>query len=705
MQSLFVSQLPFFDHQALQTLRYHSQIKEPEGKNSFPTYALRLVVAAECLNTTSTSLAEALSRLPNLVFLDLSKTMAARDILVLSKLADMSSLQILKLREIGLRDEDLDIIAGAVKLRIRSLDVRGNALTDKSAGILLRYCFKEVLEEGGSLEAITQPAVGFGLDDWPSGIARPDLKLLDDFRSDALDEHFIKHLATSTVSRLPSDDLPKSGITHLYISNNSLTIDGLTELIKSKRLFVLDAGAVYRFHKPRSSVSWQQGESKVYEKLIPLLEKYCSGNLTSLRLHYDIVAKIVSGESGFPSEVFEMSPQSARVELDGTSPVYELEVGEDRPRYELYGDSTQFVVTPAIGEPPALTSDERVPVPNVGPAFAPEVTEGIETDDAPVLTATGLIYSAQAVNGINTPQTPTVPTAGSRMSVDQAGTPELLIALVEQQRREFRQGLRDKPHSLLPAMLPRLRTLTLSDIPCKDFTNEVVESLIRFIGHCAMEAEFARLHACASLVGDTRNTDQPRLSQVRDNARDNFALSRIVLEMGPPGSSKHNNSETTLQPVNFSYRTKSSTEDADSEALWSAQENDFTFFGDDEECGLPAQEPGWHQPDLAVLSEKVLVQPEEEMQSEQQPPAFSSSSSSSSRPSKKTIDAGVDVIHELAKFRKERKIVYEEALKQGKRFVDGYWPGEVKVVRWQLQQQKNHQIDYYGNYSERGIYR
>ena len=693
LQSLFVSQLPFFDHQALQTLRYHSHLKESVGENSLPTYALRLVVAAQCPNTTSASLSEALIRLPNMVFLDLSKTMAARDTLVLSKLGDMPGLQILKLREVGLRDEELEVIAVAVKLRIRSLDVRGNALTDKSAGILLRYCFKTSLEDGGALEAITQPALGFGLDDWPLGIARPDLKLLDDFRSDALDEHFIKQLATSTVNRLPSDDLPKSGITHLYISNNSLTLEGLTELVKSKRLFVLDAGAVYKSYRPRLSFSYQQGESEIYEKLIPLLEKYCSGNLTSLRLHYDIIAKIAAGESGIPPEAFEMSSQSERVELDAANPTYELGVSEDEPRYELYGDSTHFVVSPAIGEPPTLTVDESVAVPNAGPAFAPEVIEPVEVDDTPVLTATGLIYSAQAINGINSPQTPTALEAGSRMSLDQTGSPELRIALVKRQRGEFRQALRENPHSLLPAMLPRLRTLTLTDIPCKDFTNEVAESLIRFIGYCAMEAEFARLHASAFLVGDNENIDQSILPRIRESARDIFSLSRIVLEMGPPGSSKHADSESTLQPISISYRTRSSTEDADSEALWSAQENDFSFFGDDEECGLPAQEPGWHTPDPAMLSEKLIVQPEE-MQFEQQP--------ASSQPSQKTVDPGVDVVSELARFRRERKLAYEEALKQGKRFVEGYWPGEMKVVRWQVRKKE---VDFYGNHSERGIYR
>ena len=222
---------------------------------------------------------------------------------------------------------------------------------------------------------------------------------------------------------------------------NSVTIDGLAALIKSKRLFVLDAGAVYKFQNPRSSFSSFRGDSEAYEKLIPLLEKNCSSNLTSLRLHHDVVVKTASRECDSVPVAFELSSRSARVEIDGRAQVFELGVGEDEPRYELYGDSTHLVVSPAVGEPPALTAVEKKPVPNSGPAFAPEVMEPTEVDDAPILTATGLIYPAQAVNGINVPQTLAASEGGNEESVARTGTPELTIALIERQRHEFRQAL------------------------------------------------------------------------------------------------------------------------------------------------------------------------------------------------------------------------------------------------------------------------
>jgi hypothetical protein len=93
----------------------------------------------------------------------------------------------------------------------------------------------------------------------------------------------------------------------------------------------------------------------------------------------------------------------------------------------------------------------------------------------------------------------------------------------------------------------------------------------------------------------------------------------------------------------------------------------------------------------AALSEKQVVD-SGEMHPEQ--PVF--------QPSEKTSDQGIDVVQELAQFRRERKMAYERALKQGKESVEGYWPGEVKVVRWLLQKEG---VDFYGNYSERGIYR
>ncbi|KAL9639315.1 MAG: hypothetical protein Q9204_001149, partial [Flavoplaca sp. TL-2023a] len=65
---------------------------------------------------------------------------------------------------------------------------------------------------------------------------------------------------------------------------------------------------------------------------------------------------------------------------------------------------------------------------------------------------------------------------------------------------------------------------------------------------------------------------------------------------------------------------------------------------------------------------------------------------------------GKDVIQKLVQFRKDRKAAFEDAVKRGERTVEGYWPGEVKVVRWQGG--KTGMVDYYGNLFENGyIYR
>ena len=152
----------------------------------------------------------------------------------------------------------------------------------------------------------------------------------------------------------------------------------------------------------------------------------------------------------------------------------------------------------------------------------------------------------------------------------------------------------------------------------------------------------------------------------------------------------------------FTNRTKSSTEDPDSEAFWSASENDFTFFDDQEECGLPATETGtFTQIPFSALSEKMITpadgsQPTHpDMKQQQQQKR---ASPSGERPT--------DVIKELAGFRKERKAAFESAAERGIRHIDGYWPGEVKVVRGHgLGPSVGGKLDYYGNYFEKGVYR
>lgn len=700
LQSLVVSQLPFFDHQSLQALRSRSDSTAQTSPDTHPTFGLRLLIAEKCRNATSSSLAEALSHLPNLVFLDLSNTSAARDSSVLSKLRYMLNLQVLKLRQTNLRDNEIETIAAAVGPRVRSLDLRGNALTDMSARILLDLCFEEANHNDGLVRSTVESSADGGGDDWPSGIARPDPDLLDDFRNDRLDQHFIKQLAKPTVGRLPSEDLPPSGITHLYISDNHLTVEGLSRLVKSERLFVLDAGAARPFiasKRPRSLSSTFSPSLKCFEdlsgveKLTPVLEKYAYHKMTSLRLHHAAVTKnIPLTQDDNLSVPCELSAKNTRYEVDGTEQLYELPSDEVEPRYELPGDSAHFYIDHRVGEMPSSSAEEVLASPCRGAAFAPEVVEETESDDdrIPILNSTGLMPLAQAINGINNSQASPGTWPGDKL--------ELSISLIEQQRQELRSRCKPQPHGLLPGMLPRLRTLTLTNVPCNDTCNNVVSALIQFIHDCASEAELAGLQA--SLLKSTliRSAGKLSLSRFEDSARDIFALSQIILEMEPSSLSSNNNPKSPRTPQNarFEYRTKSSTEDADSEALWSAQENDFTFFADEEECGLPAQETELRFP-LSTLSEKILLPTDEAASG----PLSAQIQTPSSNP-------GADVVDEVAKFRRNRKAAYEEAVKQGKKYVDGYWPGEVKVVKWNAKHVGNQGYkDYYGNCFEKGIYR
>ena len=694
-----VSQLPFFDHSSLHALRHYSDTKQSTVTGTSPIFSPRLLIAAQCHNATSSGLAEALLHLPNLVFLDLSYTTAARDKYVLANLRCMSNLQVLKLRQVNLRDQDVEILADAVKISIRSLDIRGNLLTDSSIKTLLSLCFIAPDIDDGLAGNRQMLQAGAGLEDWPFGIARPEPGLLDDFRHEALDEHFIKQLAKPSVGRLPSEDLPRSGITHLYIADNQLTVEGLTELIKSKRLFVLDAGAVNTVEVSkgcRSPSSFSDIEVPTYlngiEKITPAIEKYCFQNLTSLRIHHAVITqKTSSSKKGLsslpPPFSYELSAEDARYEMGAAEAVFEMAVEETESRQELPGDSMHIVISPPVGQKPSLTVQESMPLPQGGGAFAPEVVEevGLEEEIAPVLTATGLGPMAQSVNGISGHSQRLSSQAVAQRSGKYRGTPQLSTSLIEITRQQLRSHPPDKPYALSPGMVPKLRTLTLTDVPCNDPEHHVVDALIKFIYDCALETKLAELEATSL---KSRKATTP-------TQRGIFALSRIVLEMAPPASLKPvSNPFRTVQTSRLPYRTKSSTEDADSEALWSAQENDFSFFGDEEECGLPAIEPGLQVP-LSALSEKFTVTTAE----------MESDSLSSVQESKKS-DLGPDVIQELARFRKAKKDAYSEAVKRGENMVDGYWPGEIKIVRWRASHSRKHdKSDYYGNYFEKGIYR
>jgi hypothetical protein len=766
LQALVVSQLPFFDHSSLLALRHYSS--QRTASEDFPTFPLRLLIATQCANTTSAGLAEAFLHWPNLVFLDLSHTLAARDTAVLSALRFMVSLQVLKLRHTQFRDEDMEVLAGAIGRRVRSLDIRDNRMTDESVRTLLSTCFDPV----GDVQA-TQNAAGNGLrlaeEDWLPGIQRPDVHVLSEFRGYDLDERLVKRLTRGVESRLPSEDLPPTGITHLYIANNFVTVEAIASLIKSQNLHVLDAGAVDtakvlgmpRRAGTRSSLSYPSDHSVSLpgaEKLTPMLERYASKNLTHLRVHHAVVtetAAISKDDTPTPVELesvdagrfeidgqqlagFEVDGQdTARHELDATVPVYELAEGQSTPRFELPGDPMHIVVSPSIGKPPAPTPEEQhFSEVRRGAAFAPEVIveqnvyvyddgDGDDDHDPIILSATGLGGIAQAVNGIPSPYQeefdesalqspppmrplpatfPFTPPPGQGL-VTPTQSSEMTIAMIEERRRAIRARSPDQLRGLLPGALPALRTLVLTDVPLNDNEQMMATArLQRFLEDCSEEAHLAALQASIEYPL-LYVPGKPRSSHQQHRSRELFALRQIVLEMASPSSAAASMMEGPRSPVSphastwRSKRNSSSTGDRDTEMFWSAQENDFSFFGA-EECGLPASEPGMHFP-LSALAEKMVLPADG-------PPA-------GALPTLQQATAGRpdrDVVAALARFRRERKARWERErnreLGGRKTFVHGHWPGEVKVVRRKAGERKGEgqsEVDFYGNYLERGVYR
>lgn len=728
LQSLLVSQLPFFDHVSLLALRTCSNAI-PEGDERRPSFPLRLLIATQCTNTTQKSLADALLAFPHLVFLDLSRTLGARDAAVLSKLRHMTSLQILKLCGIQLRDDDVGVLADAIGIRVRSLDVRNNLLTDNAVRTLLQSCFLVADKPDDAGGRRPGEVSGAAEEDWPSGVLKPDPALLDEFRDESFDMRYLRRLTNGLVSRMPSEDQAHAGITHLYISDNRLTVEGLSSLIKSGRLHVLDAGAVDTargFHRPSSSTSSRatsfHGPALGLpggEKLTVALAKYGFKNLTSLRVDHSVVTKstIIKEEKSKP-ELCELSSDaglqelpvsSPANELSASSPAYELPVSspayeppqDSIERVELPGDPVHVVLSPPVPKPENQGTRALSNIRRDG-AFGSEVISGQnekleEKVETPVLTATGLGPAAQAINGIKSPLSPSstidgsLNTAMNPIACELSSSPQLSLSIITKQRQDLQRRQSSRLHGLLPTMLPRLRSLTLTDVPCFDGSGQVIDALVQFIRYCASEAELAKLQVdLESKYSIAPQESGPR--PTRPNVEAIFALRRITLEMSPPKLSSPSvapapGSPQTSRPQSNTFRTRSSTEDADSEAFWAAQENDFSFFDDEEECGLPSVEPGSRIP-LSTISEKITI------------PCDDNAALPTLLQLTNSNPAGKDVVQELIKFRKDRKAAFENAVKRGERTAEGYWPGEVKVIRWQGG--KMGMVDYYGNRFEKG---
>ncbi|KAJ5385136.1 hypothetical protein N7517_003047 [Penicillium concentricum] len=750
LQCLMVSRLPFFDHHAMTAL------KPDERSNQ---YNIRLLLAEREPNTTSTSLAETLLLFPALTYLDLSYTTPARDRNVLSKLTQMPFLRVLKLRGIGLKDNDAEFLANAIGRRVRCLDLRDNRLTDLAIRSLLQASFlppngTERQQSPRQATASPDPFSHFTINESGSSFfKRPDL-----------DEQFMKLLAQPVLYHPWVEDLPHTGITHLYITGNQISVEAVASLLRSSRLHALDFGTIKPPDKAHQTHHYGKEKYPGAEKLVPILGKVAGDNLTYFRAHHAVLTgRPPAKDAASITELLpELSAQESpreveQFELDSTQQVYELPE-ETRPVFELADTSTTNSISPSwtkipqTSQPLPSYEDEHAQSVRRGSAFAPEVVQPISVHSG----ANGsTVFGAFRTDAWDTEQAegstlPSISMAsdGDTLATDfslratlQCSSPipstdslaqivqELLAKRPHNQSLPLQGGKESWYPYLHPSHIPHMESLVLTDVPSHVTPNSsILSALTRFITACSNEALLATLQAGSDY---SLPPGQARIQAEQQRSRCLFGLRRLVLEITPIDTSKL----TSWKPGNqYNATGHSSTGDRDSENLWSAATNDFSFFGE-EECGVPENDPGRYFP-MAVLNEKVSLVPEDDSLHSPDSPRLGHHIPQSAKTPGLPGTGGdrkqqcevpmLDLVAELAAFRRGKKAEYEQVVRRERvrrstigtgasgllmpssphisltHYVEGHWRGEVKVVRNPMPKVRTGTVDMYGNYFEKG---
>jgi hypothetical protein len=283
LQIFNVSNFGFFDHKALASLK--KGVVEPSDGNKF---GLRYMDASYCLNTTPVSLVMALKFLPNLVYLDLSGTSGVNYPTTLTQIASstmLPHLQILKLQNCKLEDHHIELLATGLGTRVWSLDLRKNFLTDKTAAMLLDYCF---LPPEYSRTSSYGNGLGSDEDDEdeeydqppPDFTGQPNVAYRLHFKDDQQKEIVSRLAELSQIGHQSTiDDNPRTGLTHLYIADNTLSMSGASNLLKPTRLKALDCGSLRSLNNTAQEI----------QDLVQTLSQHANRRLHRLRIDHRIV--------------------------------------------------------------------------------------------------------------------------------------------------------------------------------------------------------------------------------------------------------------------------------------------------------------------------------------------------------------------------------------------------------------------------------
>ncbi|KAI9721815.1 MAG: hypothetical protein M1812_002151 [Candelaria pacifica] len=273
LQSLLVSGQQFVDARSLRYLQFGDHTL---GTARAPAYSTSMTRLANSSNITSSSLAAVLQCLPHLAYLDLSGTTAAKDLSIIQENC-LPSLQILKLRNIGLTDRGLSLLAEELGTRVWSLDVRNNALTDKAIYRLLDYCFMPPnyyqSENLPHYEQIARSSIR-------SSAVKDDDEIVADQEATIL-QRLRRYPDRRALNR------SRSGLSHIYISDNPVTSEAVVSLLQSTQLVVLDCGKISA-QAPRDGLK-VPGPRKETCAIVSAYEHYAQGRLKYLRIDHTCI--------------------------------------------------------------------------------------------------------------------------------------------------------------------------------------------------------------------------------------------------------------------------------------------------------------------------------------------------------------------------------------------------------------------------------
>ncbi len=240
------------------------------------------------------ALLKLLSSSPNLLCLDISSVIGLQGLDFWKSLStSICSLEVLKLRDTNVTDAAIGILVDALGTKTWSLDVRDNKLSDKAALALVNFCFAppEYSASGVSPTAELSQSVQDEALSYPRNLpaqsahAQPDIK--DDTYS----------IATWLSRNRTANFLPHTGdgLTHLYISNNGLTVEGARTLLKTSRLRVFDCGQLSagKLSAPSGHASQPQETTQAgaIRDLLPVIRDCTSSSLSWLRISHHLLTE------------------------------------------------------------------------------------------------------------------------------------------------------------------------------------------------------------------------------------------------------------------------------------------------------------------------------------------------------------------------------------------------------------------------------